>query len=235
MIVFDMDGVLVDVRGSFHRTVLQTVRFFTGRKATHAQLHRWKNRGGFNDDWKLSTAWVNEWGGRFEYDEVKSKFVEFYWGANGRGNVAREKWLLSRPALRRLARHTRLGIFTGRVRRELDYTLDRCKVREFFSRIVTLEDVTAPKPDPEGLRSILEGCDANRALYIGDNVDDALAARGAGVPFLGLLLPGSEHPRERIALLRKLGAQAVLRDVGGLESWIERGGAKPRTRGNANP
>src|SRR5690348_12955671 len=43
MIVFDMDGVLVDVRGSFHRTVLQTVQFFTGRKGTHSQLHRWKN------------------------------------------------------------------------------------------------------------------------------------------------------------------------------------------------
>jgi len=230
IIVFDMDGVLVDVRGSFHRTVLQTVKFFTGRRATHAELHRWKNRGGFNDDWKLSTAWVKEWGGQFEYDEVKRKFVELYWGADGRGNVAREKWLLPRPALRRLARRSTLGIFTGRVHQELDYTLDRCKVREFFSRIVTVEDVSAPKPDPEGLIKVFQGCDPRRALYVGDNVDDALAARSAGVPFVGLLLPRSEHRAERTALLRSMGAQVVLRDIGALEAWLRARGAPTAAR-----
>lgn len=227
IIIFDMDGVLVDVRGSFHRTVLETVRFFTGKRATHAELHRWKNRGGFNDDWKLSTAWVTEWGGHFEYEEVKRKFVEIYWGANGKGNVAREKWLLPRAGLRRLAKRSELAIFTGRVRKELDYTLDRCKVREYFSRIVTLEDVAAPKPDPEGLLKILGGRDPLRALYVGDNVDDALAARNAGVPFAGLLAPRTEGHQERSALLRKLGAQIVLRQITALESWLEKSGTAP--------
>ena len=53
-----MDGVLVDVRGSFHRTTLQTVTFFTGKRVTLAELQEWKNRSGFNDDWVLSTVWV---------------------------------------------------------------------------------------------------------------------------------------------------------------------------------
>ena len=34
VIIFDVDGVLVDVRGSFHTTVLETVRFFTGKRVT---------------------------------------------------------------------------------------------------------------------------------------------------------------------------------------------------------
>jgi HAD superfamily hydrolase (TIGR01548 family) len=223
VIIFDVDGVLVDVRGSFHSTVLETVRFFTGKRVTQAELHRWKNRSGFNDDWKLSTAWVQSLGGKQQYDEVKAKFMELYWGANGqRGNVDREKWLLSRAHLGRLAKRAELALFTGRVRMETDYTLDRCKVREFFRQIVTVEDVAKPKPDPEGLVKILGGRAPAKALYLGDNVDDALAATAAKIPFVGILPQTAGARRARRALLTKRGAAAVLSDVTRLETLLAR-------------
>jgi HAD superfamily hydrolase (TIGR01548 family) len=221
VIVFDMDGVLVDVRGSFHRTTLETVRYFTHKRVTPHDLQKWKNRSGFNDDWKLSTAWVQSLGGKFEYDEVKRKFLELYWGTNGnRGNVEREKWLLPRRQLRALAARAELAIFTGRVRKELDYTLDHCGVREFFGHIVTAEDVAHPKPAPEGLLTILNGREPSKAIYVGDNVDDALAAKAAGVPFVGVVSPVIEHSRARGALLRKAGAKAIFASVKELEPAI---------------
>jgi HAD superfamily phosphatase len=221
VIIFDVDGVLVDVRGSFHRTTLETVRHFTRKPVTPHDLQKWKNQSGYNDDWKLSTAWVQSLGGKHEYDEVKRKFVELYWGTNGdRGNVEREKWLLPRPQLRRLAARAELAIFTGRVHKELDYTLDRCGVREFFGRIVTAEDVAKHKPDPEGLLAILNGRDPAKAIYVGDNVDDALAAQAARMPFIGIVSPEIEHSRTRAGLLRKMGAKAILKSVKELESRI---------------
>jgi len=221
VIIFDVDGVLVDVRGSFHSTVLETVRFFTGKRVTRAELHRWKNQSGFNDDWKLSTAWVQSLGGKQQYDEVKAKFVELYWGANGkRGNVDHEKWLLPRPALRRLAKRAELALFTGRVRMETDYTLDRLKMREFFRQIVTVEDVAKPKPDPEGLLKILGVRDPAKALYLGDTVDDALAAEAARIPFVAVLPQSAGARRTRRALLTKHGAAAILSDVKQLESCL---------------
>jgi HAD superfamily hydrolase (TIGR01548 family) len=222
IIIFDVDGVLVDVRGSFHATVLETVRYFTKKRVTRAELHQWKNRSGFNDDWKLSTAWVQSLGCRAEYDEVKRKFVELYWGENGKGNVSREKWLLPRASLRRLANRAELALFTGRVRAEADYTLDRCRVREFFRHIITVEDVQRPKPDPEGLVKILGQRDPARAVYIGDNVDDALAAKAARIPFVGILPQSSEARRARSALLCKHGAKAILGNVTKLEAWLLR-------------
>jgi len=214
VIIFDVDGVLVDVRGSFHRTTLETVRFFTHKRVTPHDLQKWKNRSGFNDDWKLSTAWVQSLGGKVEYEEVKRKFLELYWGTNGdRGNVNREKWLLPRPQLRRLAARAELAIFTGRVRKELDYTLDRYGVREFFGHIVTAEDVSRPKPAPEGLLAIVNGRDSSKAIYVGDNVDDALSAQAAGIPFVGVVSREIERSRLREALLRKHGAKAILENV----------------------
>jgi HAD superfamily hydrolase (TIGR01548 family) len=231
LIVFDVDGVLVDVRGSFHRTTLETVRYFTRKRVTPHQLQQWKNRSGYNDDWKLSTAWVQSLGGKFEYDEVKRKFLELYWGAHGdRGNVEREQWLLPRPQLRRLAARAELAIFTGRVRKELDYTLDHYGVREFFGRIVTAEDVAKPKPAPEGLLAILNGRQPAKAMYVGDNVDDALAARAAGMPFVGIVSREIEGSRARQALLRRFGAKVILGDIKELASRIAPPSPPVRTR-----
>jgi len=44
------------------------------------------------------------------------------------------------------------------------------------------------KPDPEGLHLLLDGAPPRDAIYLGDNIDDALAAKRARVPFLGVLL-----------------------------------------------
>jgi HAD superfamily hydrolase (TIGR01548 family) len=219
-IVFDVDGVLVDVRDSYQRTVLETLEAFTGKRATRRELHEWKNRPGFNDDWKLTHAWIESLGGRATYAEVKRKFEQLYWGENGAGNVARERWLLPAAELESLARRAELAIFTGRTREELDHTLENSGARKYFSKVVTVESVANPKPHPEGLRMILAGRPPQTALYIGDNVDDALAARDAGVAFLGVLPQQSEERRIRAPKLNELGARAILGDITELEDWL---------------
>ena len=220
LVILDVDGVLVDVRESFHRTTVQTVRHFTGQRVSRAEMHRWKNRSGYNDDWKLTTDWICSLGRRVSYEEVKRQYQRFYWGESGEGNVARERWLLPRARLRRWARRAELAIFTGRTRRELGHTLARFGVARYFRRIVTLDDVRRSKPAPEGLLRILDGRDPVSAVYAGDNVDDALAAQRCGIAFLGVLPRNSAARRLRAARLRQLGAQAILGHVSELEEWL---------------
>jgi HAD superfamily hydrolase (TIGR01548 family) len=217
-----VDGVLVDVSESFLGTVIETVKFFTGKHVTMTQVHEWKNRPGFNDDWKLSHVWVNKLGVKKPFEEVKRKFEEIYWGIEAPGNVKREKWLLSRPALRRLRARARLALFTGRTRRELNHTLDGLKMRGFFDRIVTAEDVKKGKPDPEGLLVAMGKTKPSRGIYVGDNVDDAKAARAGQVPFVGLLPYRSAARKLRLRKLDELGALVVLSDVRGLEGWLRK-------------
>ncbi|MGA8035981.1 MAG: HAD family hydrolase [Candidatus Acidiferrales bacterium] len=220
VIIFDVDGVLVDTRGSFQRTTLETVKFFTGKHVSVRELHQWKNLPGFNDDWKLSTAWVQDLGFDFTYDQVKAKFVELYWGRNGKGYVNGEKWLLPVPALRRLRKKAELAIFTGRVGKEMEYTLVRRNVRKLFDAIITVDSVARPKPAPDGLVKILNGRDPQVALYLGDNVDDANAARSAKVPFIGVLPRNSEERRQRAGTLRKLGALTIIGRISELERLL---------------
>ena len=62
MLVFDMDGVLVDVTESYRETIARTVEHFTGAPVTREQIQDYKNQGGWNDDWKLSHHMVTDAG-----------------------------------------------------------------------------------------------------------------------------------------------------------------------------
>ncbi len=220
LVIFDVDGVLVDVRGSFHRSIVDTIHFFTGQRVRYAEIHRWKNRSGYNDDWRLTTDWIASLGQEVPYVKVKGQFQKFNWGTKDRpGNVAREKWLVTPARLEGWSRRADLALFTGRTRRELRHTLDGSPASGVFRSTVTMDDVTKGKPDPEGLRVLLDGASPREAVYLGDNIDDALAAKRARVPFLGVLPSGSEAHRFSAARLRELGALAILHNVRDLEKF----------------
>lgn len=224
ILIFDVDGVLIEVSGSFHRSIIDTVHHFTGHRVTSAEIHEWKNRPGYNDDWRLSTDWIASLGGKITYDDVKAQFQNFYWGKDGNGNVRRERWLVSAGQIARWAKKFELALFTGRSQEELRYTLEGSRLRDHFRKIVTMEDVARLKPAPDGLYKILNGRDPGTALYLGDNIDDALAARDAHVPFLGVLPLRSEARRARAASLRQLGALHILSGVRDLDTWLRSAG-----------
>ena len=62
LIVFDMDGVLVDVTDSYRETIVRVIEHFTGAAMTHPQIQDYKNQGGWNDDWKLSHHVIRQHG-----------------------------------------------------------------------------------------------------------------------------------------------------------------------------
>lgn len=69
--------------------------------------------------------------------------------------------------------------------------LDRLGLAGRFEMVVTAADVARPKPDPEGVRLILErfGLPAEAAWYIGDSEVDRLTAAEAGLTFLSFRQP----------------------------------------------
>lgn len=219
LIVFDMDGVLVEVTESYRATIQATVAHFTGSEPTRPEIQDWKNRGGWNDDWKLSHAMIRERGGKATYDEVVDYFQKLFLGPNNDGLITREQWVARDGLFTRLAERATLAVFTGRLRSEAYITLDRF-LPGVFSPVVGVDDVNCPKPNPEGLNRIRGMVPHDRAWYIGDTVDDARAASGAGVPFIGIAAPANPRHGELVDLLRSEGAIAVLDDINSLETAL---------------
>ena len=103
LLVFDMDGVLVDVTESYRETIQRTVEHFTARRITRAEIQDWKNRGGWNDDWALSHRLVTDAGVQVEYQAVVDYFNSIFHGNGSDGLILRERWiardgLFERPA-----------------------------------------------------------------------------------------------------------------------------------------
>ena len=210
ILIFDVDGVLVDVRGTYWRSALETVRYLTGKRVTYAELHQWKSKAGYNDDWAMVAAWVSALGKPTNYAEARAAFEKFYWGSDGKpGNVRSEKILVTPKQIEKWAGRFELNLFTGRTRQEFSSTFERWPATKYFRTIITMDDAKR-KPHPEGLQKILGDRDPASALYLGDNIDDALAACDAGVPFMAIIAPGEHRYRERAARFREVGALALL-------------------------
>jgi len=82
----------------------------------------------------------------------------------------------------------KLGTVTGKARRSLDISLRALQMENFFDTIITGDDVTKPKPDPEGVLKALTLLDIlpQEALFIGDSDADIQAGIEAHVLTFGV-------------------------------------------------
>jgi HAD superfamily phosphatase len=55
-VVLDIDGVLVDVSGSYRRAIVETVERVHGETIDRTAVQQFKEAGGFNNDWELTDA-----------------------------------------------------------------------------------------------------------------------------------------------------------------------------------
>ena len=213
LLVFDMDGVLVDVSESYRETIARTAEHFTGTRLTNHQLQEYKNQGGWNDDWQLTHHIVKSAGVQVPFDEVRAKFQELFLGNGADGLILRERWIARPGALEKLAETFRFAVFTGRPKDEAYLTLRRFAPNLSFQPVVAMEDVANRKPAPDGLLEILKAnCDC-QVYYVGDNVDDAKAASAAKVPFIGIAGPANPLYIDLVFLFHEQGAYAIVDDI----------------------
>jgi HAD superfamily phosphatase len=214
LLVFDMDGVLVDVTESYRETIAATVEHFTGARPTNEQIQQFKNRGGFNDDWRLTHHIITGVGVEAEFEEVKTHFQRLFLGANDDdGLILREKWVARPGALEKLAEQFRFAVFTGRPREEANLTLRRFAPHLTFDPIVAMEDVANPKPAPDGLLRIADANPGDKPIYVGDSIDDARSARAAKIPFIGIAAPSNPTYLDLVFLFQAEHAYAIVDDI----------------------
>ena len=209
VLVFDMDGVLVDVTDSYRETIVRTVEHFTGKTITRTQIQDYKNQGGWNNDWALSQRICKDLGVDIPYSTVVDYFNSLFLD---QGMIHRERWLPRDGLIDRLGAKFELAIFTGRTTEEAEITLNREGFRDRFL-LITANDVECEKPAPDGLLKIAALRPSKKLLYVGDTVDDARCARAANVPFIGIASPKHERRAEILELFRQEGAIQVLGDI----------------------
>jgi len=217
-VLFDLDGVLVDVSGSYRRAIVDTAARW-GVTLTPEDVARSKAAGDAANDWKLTRRLLAEWGVEVGLDEVTEVFEELYQGtAEAPGHRRHETLRVTCDYLARLAAVRPLAVVTGRPRADAERVLEENNIDGLFAAVVCMEDAPA-KPDPAPVRLALERLGVATAWMVGDTVDDVRASCGAGVLPVGVPAPGDD-PAPAKAALEAAGAALVLDSASDLEGAL---------------
>lgn len=220
-LVFDMDGVMIDVSTSYFEAIKYTYKHFTGKTIDDAAINDARKLGGLNNDWDLTQFLIKESGFDFSYEKIVEVFQKQYWD-DGRGSINGEKLLIKPELLQELSLKYNLAVFTGRPKDEAIYTLKKFDIEQYFSKIVTMDDVPVDrqKPHTNGLAIIKDNFLTENIIYFGDTVDDAKCASDFGVYGVGVL-PPSNKSEEHAVLLQDRGAKAVIENINELTTILE--------------
>jgi HAD superfamily hydrolase (TIGR01548 family) len=221
-ILFDMDGVLVDVSASYRKAIQDTVGFFTGKKAQLKEIQNLKEKGGYNNDWDLTEAILSNRGKIVPKAQIIEKFQELYRGEKGKnGYIENEKWLLSIELLKQLKEKYTLGIVTGRPQEEALFVLKKFGISDLFDVVIAMEDYPPEKakPDPYPINLALKKICRTKAIYVGDSVDDIVAAKLANIRPIGCI-PPKVSAYQLKDLLIKNGAEKVLDNINNINQAI---------------
>ena len=191
IIVFDIDGVIRDVSGSYRRALADTVEHFTDSqyRPTPVDIDKLKSEGIWNNDWEASQELIFRYFGtlgkdrnqvQIDYQTIVTFFQSRYRGTdpnNWNGYICDEPLLLHPKYLEDLTSSGILwGFFSGATRGSANYVLEK---RLGFKApvLVAMEDAPG-KPDPAGLFETVRRLEAgqnntsNTVIYVGDTVAD---------------------------------------------------------------
>ncbi|MDF2924843.1 MAG: pyrophosphatase [Paenibacillaceae bacterium] len=177
-VLFDLDGTILNTNELIVDSFLHTLKGETPREYTREDIIA--NFG------RTLVDQMRDYTGRENVEPFITKYRAH--------NISRHDDLIMDfpyvgEVLERLSQAgVKLGVVTSKVRRTSLMGLNRFKLTDYLQSIVTVEDVTNPKPHQEGiLKAIAElGADPGATLMVGDSQYDIMAAQNAGIRVAGV-------------------------------------------------
>ena len=137
-----------------------------------------------------------------------------------RSTLARR--LVAEGLLERLSERYRLAVNTGRSRPIAEHTLNRFCSNIRFEVIMTSDQLENQKPAPDGLLKILEAIDDPKAISIGDNIDDARAAKAASLNFAAVIALEIPERDDVVKSFKGEGARVIAENINQLGNYLLR-------------
>ncbi len=186
IVIFDVDGVLIDVSKSYHYSIVDTVNFFSGKNISKEPLLDIKFSFNINNDWDASIAGIiysklglplEEFKRIFKpYSSSLEKMYQFaeknniplpeyknlvdYFEERYQEHRKKEELIFPHDVLERVYKKADiLGVITGRPFSDLDYSFKHFDLYKYFDYIITEDDIPNPelrKPSSYPLKLFFE-------------------------------------------------------------------------------
>lgn len=178
-ILFDLDGTIIDTNDLIINTFLHVLeQHYPQQKYTREQIipHM-----GLTLEQQMQT-----FSGREEVADLVADYRTY-------NNLHHDTLIREFPRVKEVIaklheRGITMGIVTTKIKPTTIRALDYFGLKEYMSTIVTVQDVTHPKPHPEPVLTALSnlGADPAKTLMVGDSAADIQSAKAAGVQAAGV-------------------------------------------------
>ncbi len=175
-VIFDMDGTLVSTLPLIVHCVSEISQQYLDKKLTLEQVIETFGPPAREIVRRLTSP-LGE-------SEARSAIDDYY--ACYRRELPRRALLFPgiEDLLQKLHRSSKLlAVFTGVEKILMDLTLDNFSLKKYFHTLIAGDDISRPKPDPEGVQLALSklNLEPTHSILVGDSPADIKAGKQAGV------------------------------------------------------
>ncbi len=172
LIIFDLDGVIINSEKNMEYAWNNTSKKI-GEKIKFQSYRKFVGLGFFQILKKLGIP--------------KKKFKKAFFYYNKYSNIYIYKVKLYpgiKNEISKIKKNYNVALFTSKNKKRVKKILNKFQIK--FEKIVALDDVVKPKPNPEGLLKIIKiyPYDKNKIFYLGDTIHDFIAAKKSKIKFL---------------------------------------------------
>ncbi len=224
MLIFDIDGVIFDVRESYFSAIKETYKYFSKKDITDEEINKVKSMGNMNCDWDATKYLLETNGFEVDIDDIIDVFQNLFYNPEIKKDnylIDKEKLLISKETFEELSSRYDLVIFSGRYKYEALYSLEKFGIDKYFYYFQTSDGLAKEltKPNPWGVLEILKHCPHLTIKYFGDSVDDIIAGNGAKVDTIGVLSPGCDY-NVMTNNFKHLGAKYMIEDIKNIKNFL---------------
>jgi len=180
LVMFDLDGTLLDTAGEIGDSVNRTLKEFGHSPVSDDDVRRWIGHG---TGWLMQQAWAAAAGDSNENDwaYVMSRFIEHYYDCAGTSSHAYPYVLETLAALKALG--VKRAVVTNKESRFTDRILIKHQLADHFDMVICGDTLPVKKPNPAVIFHCMNhlGQAAGECLFVGDSEIDVATAKAAGV------------------------------------------------------
>ena len=179
LVMYDLDGTLLDTAGEIAEAVNLTLEDFGHETVTDQQVRDWIGHG---TGWLMKTAWQHTQGPMdAPWDKVMERFVTHYERTAGTYSCAFPYVLETLNRAREAG--VKQAIVTNKESRFTLRVLEQHGLADAFDMIICGDSLPVKKPNPAVIDHCLVqlGASAGEALFVGDSAIDVATAKSAGV------------------------------------------------------
>ena len=174
IVIFDIDGTLIDTEGTGVHSLIRTVKELMHREMSYDEAYTYFGIPSVNVPKLLEYPEPEEFADLWE-----RYFVELRHLMKIFPGISEMMPVLSEAGCK-------IGCVTSRTRQEFENDPVVQPLRAYFEVEICAEDSLRHKPDPEPALEYLKrsGAEASSTIYVGDTIFDCRCAKGAGTEFM---------------------------------------------------